>query len=116
MNAIFPHPQYWQYIWLSSLVSAIIGVIMIRFNFPRLLSYFQYANLIFGFIPTFITIIFNINDLWEYAMTKNTNELFYGFPIIVIWYIVLIVLVQIHIYSFYFARVLAKNWKVVKKL
>ena len=113
-NILLPNPQKWQYIWLSSTISSIIGFIMVSYDLINLLNYFQYSNIIFGILPVLFTIIFNMNDLWNYVETKATKDLFYGFPIILIWYIVLAILIQVHLGCFYFTRILIKNWKIGK--
>ena len=110
-----PQPQKFQFMWLSSTIPAIIGLVMVSQNLTSLLQLFQYTNIIFGLIPVLFTILFNMSDLWNYAKFKQTKELFHGFPLIVIWYMVLIIKIQIHVYSFYFTRLLINNWKIVKK-
>jgi hypothetical protein len=115
ISFFLPQPQKFQFIWLSSLIPAIIGLVMIFLNLTNLLQLFQYTNIIFGLVPVLFTTIFNTSDLWNYVKFKQTKELFHGFPLIVIWYMILIIKIQIHIFSFYFTRLLINNWKIVKK-
>ncbi len=115
ISFFLPQPQKFQFIWLTSLIPAIIGLVMIFLNLSNLLQLFQYTNIIFGLVPVLFTTIFNMSDLWNYVKFKQTKELFHGFPLIVIWYMILIIKIQIHMFSFYFTRLLINNWKIVKK-
>lgn len=115
LTEIFPQPQYWQYIWLVSVLCSAIGYLSLNRNILSYLNVYYYGTLGFGLAPVLFTILFNATDLWQYVQTRETKNLFNGFPIIVLSYIFLFVAIQIHLFGIYFARILLRTWKGSKK-
>ena len=105
-----PKPNNWQYIWLLSLVPALAGHMSLQRNRLSLIKFYYYGTLVFGFATCFVTMIANAEDLMHFARTKETSNTFHDFPVIVLWYIYLFVVIQIHAFGIYFARVLIKAW------
>ena len=105
-----PKPHVWEYIWLTSLVPALAGYLSINKNRLSLLKFYLYGTIILGLTPILITMVFNASDFYDYAQTKQSTNLFHDFPVIVLWYMFLFVVVQIHAFGIYFSRILLKAW------
>lgn len=105
-----PKPHVWEYIWLTSLIPGLAGYLSLSRNRLSLLKFYYYGTVLLGLAPILITMFFNASDLLEYAQTKQSTNLFHNFPVIVLWYMYLFVVVQIHAFGIYFARVLLKAW------
>ena len=116
-----PRPHLWQYIWLLTLIPSICGLISMKKNHIFLMKVFFRGTVTFGLGTIMTTIIFNLSDLFTYNKLKTNNQLddvepqtFRGFPLLVLWYIFLIIMVQIHAFSLYMANVLLHSWQQYK--
>ena len=105
-----PKPNLWQYIWLTSLIPGVAGYMSLKNNRLSLLMFYYKGTLLLGFGPILTTMVFNASDLLEYARTKQTTNLFHDFPVIVLWYMYLFVVIQIQAFGIYFARILIRSW------
>lgn len=105
-----PKPNLWEYIWLSSLIPAVAGYLSLNRSRVSLLRFYYTGTVVLGLGPILSTMLFNASDLLEYAQTKQTTNLYHDFPVIVLWYMYLFVVIQIHAFGIYFARVLLKAW------
>lgn len=110
-----PKPQVWHFIWLTSLVPAVFGYVSLNKSKLNLIKVFYYGTIVCGLAPILTTMLLNASDLWEFAQTKETANLYHDFPIIVLWYMYLFVVVQIHAFGIYFARVLIRIWSKKKE-
>ena len=79
------------------------------------------GTVIFGLGTIMTTIIFNLSNLFTFNKLKHNHQLeevepqtFLGFPLLVLWYIFLIIMVQIHVFSLYMANVLLHSWQQYK--
>ena len=116
-----PRPHLWQYIWLVSVLPSICGLLSLNRNNVFLMKIFVRATILFGLGTIIITILLNLSELFTYKKLKNNHQLdeiepqtFLGFPLLVLWYIFLIITVQIHAYSLYIANVLLRSWQQYK--
>lgn len=105
-----PKPYLWEYIWLCSLLPGIVGYFSLNRNRLALLRFYYMGTVSLGLGTVLITMVFNASDLLEYAQTKKTTHIFHDFPIIVLWYMYLFIVIQIHALGIYFARILIKCW------
>jgi hypothetical protein len=105
-----PKPMLWEYIWLLSLVPAIAGYLSLNKNRLSLMNIYYRGTVVLGLGPVLTTMLFNASDLLEYAQTKQTSNLYFDFPVIVLWYVYLFIVIQIHAFGIYFSRVLIKIW------
>lgn len=109
----FPHvpkPFLWEYIWLTSLIPGLVGYASLGKNRLKLLRFYYMGTVLLGLAPVLSTMLFNATDFLEYAQTKKTTHTFHDFPVIVLWYMYLFIVVQIHALGIYFARQLIKCW------
>lgn len=107
-----PKPMLWEYIWLTSIVPAVVGYFSLNKNRLKLLRFYYLGTVVLGLGVVLSTMLFNASDLWDYAKTKQTTNLYYDFPVIVLWYIYLFIVIQIHAFGVYFARVLIRIWSL----
>jgi len=116
-----PRPHLWQYIWLISVLASICGLLSLKKNSILLMKIFFRGTVLFGLGTIITTIIFNLSELFTFKKLKTKHQLdeiepqtFLGFPLLVLWYIFLIITVQIHAYSLYMANVLLHSWQQYK--
>jgi hypothetical protein len=112
-----PRPHLWQYIWFLTVIPSICGLISMNRNHIFLMKIFFRGTVTFGLGTIMTTIIFNLSDLFTYKKLKTNDDksqTFHGFPILVLWYIFLIIMVQIHAFSLYMANVLMHSWQQYK--
>ena len=113
-----PRPHLWQYMWLISVLASICGLLSLNKNKVLLMKLFFRGTVLFGLGTIITTIVFNLRDLFIFKKLKTNHQLeeiepqtFFGFPLLVLWYIFLIIAVQIHAYSLYMANVLLGSWQ-----
>jgi len=118
-----PRPHLWQYIWLLTIFSSICGLASMNKNHILLMKIFFRGTVTFGLGTIMTTIIFNLADLFTYKKLKTNQQLddvesqtFLGFPLLVLWYIFLIIMVQIHAFSLYLANLLLHSWQQYKPI
>jgi hypothetical protein len=112
-----PRPHLWQYIWLLTIFPSICGLISMNKNHIFLMKIFFRGTVTFGLGTIMTTIILNLSDLFTYKKLKTNDiepQTFLGFPLLIIWYIFLIIMVQIHAFSLYMANVLLHSWQQYK--
>lgn len=105
-----PKPQSWQYIWLTSLIPSFVGYIALFKNTVSLMKFYYFGTVVLGLGTCLFTMILNAGDLMNFATTKEANNTFNDFPIIVIWFAYLFVVIQVHAFGVYFSRILIQMW------
>jgi hypothetical protein len=118
---VTPRPHLWQYIWLISVVPAICGLLSLNRNQVFLMKIFFRGIVTFGLGTILTTIILNLSELFTFRKLKTNHQLeeaepqtFLGFPLLVLWYIFLIITVQVHAFSLYMANILLASWQQYK--
>jgi len=106
-----PRPQTWEFVWLVTFWPVLFGYIAIRKNRVFLLQQYLIGTFVFGILPALFAIYSNFEDLLEYWETKTASEYYKGFPVIVMWYMFLMVAMQLHAFEVYFSYLLLKAWK-----
>ncbi|CAF0818850.1 unnamed protein product [Rotaria sordida] len=113
-----PRPHLWQYIWLNSVLASICGLLSLNKNRVFLMKIFFHGTILFGLGTIVITIILNLRELFIFKKLKTNHKLdeiepqtLLGFPLLVLWYIFLVITVQIHAFSLYMANVLLCSWQ-----
>ncbi len=110
LTDVFPKPQYFEYIWILSLVASISGYLSLARNRIKFLKIFYYGHVLFGLSPILFIMLFNASNLWDFVQKKTNSSTNNSFPVIVVWYIFLFIAIQIHIFGIYFSRILLKSW------
>ncbi len=105
-----PKPLTWQFIWLTSLVPSFVGYLSLFKNTLSMLKFYFYGSVFLGLGTCLTTMFLNAGDLLEFNSTKEATNFYNDFPIIVLWFMFLFVVVQIHAFGIYFSRVLIQLW------
>ena len=105
-----PRAQTWEFVWLVTLLPMIFGYVAVRKNRVFLLQQYLIGNFVFGILPALFGLYFHFDDLMEYWETKSAALLFRGFPVIVLWYMFLVIVLQLHSFEIYFSYQLLRAW------
>nr|CAD7446424.1 unnamed protein product [Timema bartmani]CAD7460530.1 unnamed protein product [Timema tahoe]CAD7587545.1 unnamed protein product [Timema genevievae] len=116
-----PEPLWWEYIWCISLLLSFLGLAAVRKNRIKAMQRYMIGIGVFGFGPILYAAIYYFSDVWSYLNTGETEDLFIwqGYPYAFLWYAFIILAVQVHFFSLYFAWNLLAAWKArggVKKV
>ncbi|CAF1552487.1 unnamed protein product [Rotaria magnacalcarata] len=116
-----PRPHLWQYIWIMTILPSICGLLSMNKNHLFLMKLFFRGTVTLGLGTIMTTIILNLSDLFTFKKLKSNHHLdevepqtFLGFPLLILWYIFLIIMVQIHAFSLYMANILLHSWQQYK--
>jgi hypothetical protein len=110
-----PKPNWWQYIWMLSLGPGLAGYLSLYRNTLGMLKMYYYGTVALGLGPILATMVLNASDLLDYAQTKKSENNYHDFPVIVLWYMYLFVVIQIHAFGIFFARGLLLAWSKDQK-
>ena len=110
-----PVAQGWEYAWLCSGFAAVFAMLAIPRNRLFLLKQSCVGTLLFGLGPVLYAAVTLLDDMLEYYNSRETKILFLGFPVVVMWYMFLIVALQVHSFELYFMWKLFSAWKPKKK-
>ncbi|XP_065166304.1 protein jagunal [Atheta coriaria] len=116
-----PQPLWWEYIWCISLLFSFLGLAAIRKNRVKPMQHYLIGLLAFGYLPCLYGFAFYFGDVWTYLTCDPELEddmrdldnvhMWQGMPYGLLWYGFIIVAIQIHAFSTYFAYNLLKAWK-----
>lgn len=116
-----PRPHLWQYFWLITIIPSLCGLLSMKRNQVGFMQIFFRGTVTFGLGTILTTIILNLSELFTFKQLKTNHQLeerdpetFLGFPLLVLWYIFLIIVVQIHAFSLYMANTLLRSWQSYK--
>ena len=107
-----PKAMTWEYVWLFSLMPTIMGLLSLNKNRMFFMQQYLIGGIIFALGPTIYAMYDLSDDLSDYWASKKTNILFLGQPMIVIWYMFLVICFQLHIFGVYFSFSLLKDWNL----
>ena len=108
-----PQPHLWQYVWLITIIPSICGLISMHKNHIFLMKVFFRGTVLFGLGTIMTTIILNLSDLIAYIKSETNgteSQMFLGVPLLLFWYIFLIIMIQIHAFGLHMANVLLHSW------
>ncbi|KFM59678.1 Protein jagunal, partial [Stegodyphus mimosarum] len=109
-----PKPLPWEYLWTLSILFGFIGLRALSRNRLSSLNTYSAGTVVFALCPLLGAAIYFFNDVWEYAGKKGEADIqmWQGFPVAVWWYGFIMIALQIHIFSLFFAAKLIKIWRV----
>ncbi|EFA11505.1 protein jagunal [Tribolium castaneum] len=110
-----PQPLWWEYIWCVSLLLSFLGLTAIKENRVSLMKQYVAGLCLFGFLPLFYAIIYYFGDVWTYLTSDDEDELeeihiWQGYPYGLLWYAFILLALQVHMFSVYFAWKLITAW------
>ncbi|KAF5294765.1 hypothetical protein FQA39_LY00249 [Lamprigera yunnana] len=111
-----PQPLWWEYIWCVSLLVSFLGLAAIRKNRVKSMQQYVFGILVSGYLPLFYGILYYFKDVWSYLTSKDSKDLdkiqwWQGYPYGLLWYAFIMLAVQVHFFSLYFAWNLISAWK-----
>ncbi|XP_075145527.1 jagunal [Haematobia irritans] len=113
-----PAPLWWEYMWLSSLLTSFVGLSAARGNKIRDMQKYMIILGVFGVLPLVYCFIYYFGDVIEYLTLDDKSELddtdiliWRGMPYGLLWYAFCFVGFQIHGFTLYFSYNLVKAWK-----
>ncbi|KAK4871632.1 hypothetical protein RN001_015756 [Aquatica leii] len=111
-----PQPLWWEYIWCLSLLVSFLGLAAIRRNRVKSMQQYVIGIILFGYLPLLYGIVYYCKDVWLYLTSKDVAELehihwWQGYPYGLLWYAFILLSVQVHFFSLYFAWNLIAAWK-----
>ena len=109
-----PQPDLWQYAWLLTVIPSICGLMSLNRNDVFLLKIFFRGTVTLGLGTIMTTIILHLTDLFNYRTVNPQSPTFHGFPLLILWCVFLIIMVQIHAFSLYLANILLNSWQQYK--
>lgn len=107
-----PKPLLWEYIWCVSLLLSFLGLAAVRKNRIKSMKRYMLGIIVFGFGPILYAAIYYFPEVWQYISTGDTEDitLWQGYPYALLWYAFIMLAVQVHSFSLYFARNLLVAW------
>nr|CAI5858356.1 unnamed protein product [Callosobruchus analis] len=111
-----PKPLWWEYIWCISLLLSFLGLDAIKRNKIAPLRSYMIGLSLFGLLPLFYAIIYYFSDVWTYLRFEDEEELsqihiWQGYPYGLLWYAFILLALQVHAFSLYFAWNLVTAWR-----
>ncbi|WAR07925.1 JAGN1-like protein [Mya arenaria] len=106
-----PAPKAWEYAWIVSLVAAVFGLKSLPKNDALVLKQFLIGTAVFGILPVIYGLIELFDDLMLYYKDKKSSSQILGYPAVLVWYLCLVVCLQMHAFGIYFGANLLKAWK-----
>lgn len=114
-----PQPLWWEYIWCVSLLFSFLGLAAARKNRIKPMRNYIIGLVVFGYLPLIYAIVYYFGDVWVYLTydeEEDANELdevhmWQGMSYGLLWYGFIIIALQIHSFSSYFAWNLISAWR-----
>ncbi|XP_044741004.1 protein jagunal [Chrysoperla carnea] len=108
-----PQPLWWEYIWCISLLVSFLGLAAIRKNRIKFMQRYVICILLFGICPLLYAFIYYLPDSYEYLFGEDWDEIVFwqGYPYGMLWYAFILLAIQVHLFSLYFAWNLITAWK-----
>ncbi|CAG7835580.1 unnamed protein product [Allacma fusca] len=111
-----PKPLFWELWWCVSAPVAFIGLSSMRRNDVKAVQIYMGGTIANGVIPVLVGTVYYFSDVWSYLSTRSTRniQMWQGYPYGLLWYAFLLVALQVHGFSLYFASNLFSAWRVKK--
>ncbi|KAI4454159.1 hypothetical protein MML48_10g00000215 [Holotrichia oblita] len=115
-----PQPLWWEYIWCISLLFSFLGLAAVRKNSIRTMKQYLMGVIAFGYFPLLYALAYYFSDTITY-LTADPEEseedlaevqMWQGMPYGLLWYGFILVAVQVHSFTTYFALNLIKAWRL----
>ncbi|CAH0385359.1 unnamed protein product [Bemisia tabaci] len=107
-----PKPLWWEYTWCISLLLSFLGLSAVKKNKIKMMERYMMGIGVFGFCPLLYAIIYYFSDVWAYVNRGDTKhiETWQGYPYGLLWYAFILLALQVHLFSLFFARNLLTAW------
>ncbi|KAG8313311.1 granulocyte colony-stimulating factor signaling pathway [Homalodisca vitripennis] len=107
-----PKPLLWEYIWCISLLLSFLGLAAVRKNRIKAMKRYMIGIGLFGFGPILYAAVYYFSEAWQYISTGDMEDLtlWQGYPYALLWYAFIILALQVHSFSLFFAKNLLVAW------
>ncbi|XP_022187021.2 protein jagunal [Nilaparvata lugens] len=107
-----PKPLWWEYIWCISLLLSFLGLSAVRKNRIKTMKRYMYGIIVFGFGPVLFAAVYYFSEFWQYISEEEPGDitLWQDYPVALLWYAFILLAVQVHSFSLFFARNLVVAW------
>lgn len=108
-----PQPLWWEYIWCSSLLLSFFGLSAVKSNNIKTLEKYIIGIIVLGFGPLFYAIVYYMSDVWNYLWFGKNDKVYMwqGWHYGLLWYVFIVVAIQVHAFSLVFSYKLLSAWK-----
>ncbi|XP_064473022.1 protein jagunal-like [Ornithodoros turicata] len=109
-----PKPLLWEWLWLSSIAFALPGLTAIRRNRLNSLRVYSAGTFLLALCPAVGAAIYFFREMYTYVRMGHSAgniQLWQGYPVAVLWYAFLLLALQAHVFSLYFAVRLMMAWQ-----
>ncbi|XP_019557236.1 protein jagunal isoform X1 [Aedes albopictus] len=115
-----PQPLWWEYFWCLSVFLSYFGLTAARRNRINDMKKYMVGISTVAFVPLLYCLIYYLNDVSEYISLEKGTELedtdifvwqVIGYPYGLLWYGFVLLALQVHFFSLYFAWNLIKAWR-----
>ncbi|KXJ78106.1 hypothetical protein RP20_CCG005513 [Aedes albopictus] len=113
-----PQPLWWEYFWCLSVFLSYFGLTAARRNRINDMKKYMVGISTVAFVPLLYCLIYYLNDVSEYISLEKGTELedtdifvWQGYPYGLLWYGFVLLALQVHFFSLYFAWNLIKAWR-----
>jgi hypothetical protein len=109
-----PKPMFWEYWWCFSIVVTFVGLSAIRKNNSQTMQFYLGGITANAIVPVLFAMYYYSADVYKYATTRSSKNLqtFMGYPYGVLWYVFLLLALQVHLFTMYFASKLLTAWQL----
>uniref|UniRef100_A0A6G1SAT9 Protein jagunal n=1 Tax=Aceria tosichella TaxID=561515 RepID=A0A6G1SAT9_9ACAR len=107
-----PMAKSWEWVWFSSVMITMLAFKAIRTNNTLQMKVFMFAVVTTCILPLIYCVYLHSADFRTYVITrdsKNTSEVWRGYPVALFWCIFTVVAIQIHGFELYFSWELLRS-------
>ncbi|KAL1449429.1 hypothetical protein WDU94_001936 [Cyamophila willieti] len=116
---LIPKPLLWEYVWCMSLIMSFLALSSIRKNNIATMRKYIYGIITFGYLPILYAVIYYFSDFLTYITLEPDEDIedkdiqmWQGYPYALLWYIFIVLAVQVHSFSMYFSNNLIQCWRL----
>uniref|UniRef100_U5EY77 Putative conserved plasma membrane protein n=1 Tax=Corethrella appendiculata TaxID=1370023 RepID=U5EY77_9DIPT len=115
-----PQPLWWEYFWCLSVLLSYFGLSAARKNKILDMQKYMVGLSTIGFIPLLYCFFFYLNDVMDYLYLDEETDIddtdifvwqVFGYPYGVLNYGFILMALQVHLFSLFFAWNLIKAWR-----
>ena len=108
-----PKPLLWEWIWSFAAFSNLIATKSMRKNSFTMIKIYLFIIVFTAIVPLVYALGYFFSDFWTFLETRDLSKLSHvwnNYPLAILWYIFIVVALQIHFAQVCFAFNLLKTW------
>ncbi|ODN06375.1 Protein jagunal [Orchesella cincta] len=109
-----PKPLKWEFWYIISFPVAFVGLSAVRRNNIQAMQIYLGGTIANAVVPVLLGMYTYFGDVYTYVNTKSMKDIqvWQGYPYGVLWYIFLLIAMQVHVFSIIFASKLVTAWRL----